>query len=113
MNALDRWKQYPQQVFIAFDQLVNALVPPLWTLSYADETLSARTWRAAKRGKRIGRVALPIIDFLFAWQATDPALVDESGQPAKGHCHRAYLKEKARRGLPPEYRESSQGVANV
>ena len=41
------WLQYPQQVFIAADQLLNALIPP-WggTLSFADETLSARSYRA-------------------------------------------------------------------
>ena len=41
------WAQYPQQLFIAADQLLNALIPPLdGTLSYADETLSARSYRA-------------------------------------------------------------------
>ena len=40
-----------EQVFIAFDQLVNALIPPLdGTISYADETLSARCYRANKPG---------------------------------------------------------------
>lgn len=104
MRARDRWLQYPQQVFIGVDQLLNAMIPPIFTLSYADETLSARTYRAARRGKLIGRLALPIIDFLFAWQSPDPDIVDEQGNPITGHCERAYRKEQARRNLPPEYR---------
>lgn len=91
MNALDRWKRYPQEIFIACDQLLNALIPPVFTLSYADETLSARTWRAAKRGRLVGRLMLPVIDALFFWQGP-------------GHCRNAYAKEVERRGLPPEYR---------
>jgi hypothetical protein len=91
MNAKERWIQYPQQVLIAFDQLVNALIPPFVTLSWSDETLSARTFRAASRGKVVGRVAMPVIDLLFRWQGPE-------------HCKNAYRKEKERRGLPPEYR---------
>lgn len=91
MNAWQRWTQYPQQVGIAFDQFVNALIPPIFTLSYADETLSARTYRAAKRGKIIGKALMPLIDLLFFWQG-------------KWHCKNAYLKEMERKNLPPEYR---------
>ena len=40
-------KAYGEQVFIALDQLANALIPPLeGSVSYADETLSARCYRA-------------------------------------------------------------------
>lgn len=91
MTAKERWKLYPQQALIAFDQLVNALIPPFYTLSWSDETLSARTYRAAKRGKLAGKLALPIIDALFFWQG-------------KEHCKRAYETELLRRNLPPEYR---------
>lgn len=105
MSAKERWAQYPQQVFIAFDQLVNALLPPFFTLSWADETLSARTYRAAKRGRIVGRLAMPTIDLMFRWQAVDPSIVDEAGAPVTAHCARAYFKEGLRRGLPPEYRE--------
>lgn len=93
MDARQRWKLYPQQIGIAADQLLNALIPPLFTLSWADETLSARTYRAAKRGKLVGRLAMPVIDFLFRWQGFHD------------HCARAYRKEQERRNLPPEYRE--------
>lgn len=92
MTAWERWKLYPQQVFVAADQLLNALIPPFLTLSYADETLSARTYRAAKRGKLVGKLAMPVIDALFFWQGKD-------------HCRNAYLKEHERRNLPPEYRK--------
>lgn len=91
MTAWERWKMYPQQVFIAGDQFVNALIPPFFTLSWADETLSARTYRAAKRGKLVGTLAMPLIDALFFWQG-------------KGHCKNAYMKERQRANLPPEYR---------
>jgi len=100
MNARERWKQYPVQVLISFDQLLNALIPPFFTLSYADETLSARTYRATKRGKLVGRLAMPVIDAVFRlWQR------DEQGQRVTNHCERAYLKEIERRNLPPEYRD--------
>lgn len=91
MTAWERWKLYPQQVFIAGDQFVNALIPPFFTLSWADETLSARTYRAAKRGKLVGKFAMPVIDALFFWQGP-------------GHCRNAYIKERERANLPPEYR---------
>lgn len=83
---------YLVQVFIAFDQLVNALIPPLTgTVSMADETLSARCYRAWRDRRVWGRLMLPVIDWLFKWQT-------------KEHCRHAYLKEIERRNLPPEYR---------
>lgn len=91
MDWKARWLMYPQQVFVAADQFLNALIPPVFTLSWADETLSARTYRAAKRGKLVGRLAMPVIDLLFFWQG-------------KGHCMNAYIKERERANLPPEYR---------
>lgn len=90
MTAWERWKMYPQFVFIAFDQLANALIPPVFTLSYPDETLSARTYRAAKRGKIVGKALMPVINLLFFWQGPE-------------HCKNAYLKEMQRKNLPAEY----------
>jgi len=88
----EAWLQYPQQVFIAFDQVANALMPPLFgTLSFADETLSARCYRAHRDGRILGKLFMPVIDLLFIWQT-------------KEHCRYAWLKEKERRNLPPEYR---------
>jgi hypothetical protein len=91
MTTWERWKLYPQHVFIAVDQLLNALIPPVITLSWPDETLSARIYRAAKRGRIVGTFLLPIVDFLFLWQT-------------RNHCYLAYQKEMERRNLPPEYR---------
>ena len=89
----DAWAQYPQQLFIAADQLLNALIPPLeGTVSYADETLSARCYRAHRDGKVMGRVFMPLIDLLFFWQGPN-------------HCRNAYIKEFDRQNYPSEYRD--------
>lgn len=88
-------KAYGEQCFIAFDQLVNALIPPLdGTVSYADETLSARAYRAHRDGKIMGRVLMPVIDLLFFWQGPD-------------HCKNAYIKEFERKNYPEEYRQGT------
>lgn len=91
MNAKERWLAYIPQIGIALDQLINALIPPFITLSWSDETLSARTHRAAKRGKIVGKAFEPFINLLFRWRGPD-------------HCRNAYQKELERRNLPPEYR---------
>ena len=95
MKALDFFKAWGAQTFIAADQLINAALGPIfsWTIGYADETLSARAWRC--RAKPWGRVFRPVIDALFIWQRWD-----------MNHCQRAYESEHARRNLPPEYREA-------
>jgi hypothetical protein len=85
-------KAYGVQVFIAVDQLLNALIPPLdGTLSYADETLSARSYRAHRDGKLFGKITMPVIDLLFWWQGPR-------------HCYHAYRKEIDRKQYPAEYR---------
>lgn len=82
---------YGQQVFLALDQLANALIPPLdGTVSYADETLSARCYRAHRDGKVFGRLFMRPIDLLFFWQGRD-------------HCRNAYVKEFERKNYPSEY----------
>ena len=86
------WAQYPQQLFIAADQLLNALIPPIdGTVSWADETLSARCYRAHRDGKIMGKLFMPVIDLLFFWQGP-------------GHCRNAYIKEFERKNYPDEYR---------
>ena len=87
------WCQYPVQVFIGFDQFINALIPPIGgTLSWADETLSARSYRAHRDGRLFGKLTMPPIDFVFGlWQGPE-------------HCKNAWRKEIERRNLPPEYR---------
>ena len=85
-------KAYGVQIFIAVDQLLNALIPPIdGTLSYADETLSARSYRAHRDGKLFGKITMPVIDLFFFWQGPD-------------HCKNAYIKEFARKNYPEEYR---------
>ena len=85
-------KAYGVQIFIAVDQLCNALIPPLdGTLSYADETLSARSYRAHRDGKLLGKITMPVIDALFWWQGPR-------------HCYHAYRKEIDRKQYPAEYR---------
>lgn len=89
-------RAYGEQVLIAVDQLVNALIPPLdGTVSYADETLSARAYRAHRDGKALGRLFMPVIDVLFFWQGP-------------GHCKNAYTKEFARKNYPSEYHPPNQ-----
>lgn len=64
----------------------------------ADETVSAHLYRRSKQGKLWGKVFMPVVDVVFAlWQR------DDKGNVVWDHCHQAYLKEKSRVYLPPEY----------
>ena len=74
------------QVAIAIDQLANTLLG-----GTADETLSARAYRAHRDGKMLGRLFMPLIDLLFFWQGP-------------GHCKNAYINEFERKNYPEEYR---------
>lgn len=68
-----------KQVLIALDQLANAFLK-----GWADETLSSR----AHREKRVNTERF--INLLF-WREPD-------------HCRKAYLSERERLQLPPEFR---------
>ena len=93
MKILCLIRDYFIQVFLALDQLANALIPPIdGTIGYADETLSARCYRAHRDGKIFGRIFMPPIDLLFFWQGPN-------------HCRNAYLKEFDRQNYPSEYRD--------
>ena len=83
MNPILFWAL---QVFIAFDQLVNALIPGGW----ADETLSSRAHRMRAKGHRYWGWTANAIDWLFFWQ--------------ESHCEAAYLEEHDRVQLHPEFR---------
>lgn len=74
---------YGKSVFIAADQLVNALLA-----GWPDETLSSRAWRWEQNGVR----SWPrrFIDRLFFWE--------------KQHCFQSYKSEREGRQLPPEFR---------
>lgn len=93
MKTLYLLRDWGVQVFLALDQLANVLIPPLdGTIGYADETLSARCYRAHRDGKILGKVFMPIIDLLFFWQGPD-------------HSKNAYIKEFDRQNYPSEYRD--------
>lgn len=89
-------KQWAHQLFMAADEALNVLLTPFHRGAWADETLSCRAYRAYKDGRRWGRVWMPVIDWLFAWQTLPPGAI--------GHCHGAYVKERERYGAPPELR---------
>ncbi|MEY2654793.1 MAG: hypothetical protein RLZZ524_1821 [Pseudomonadota bacterium] len=86
--AVKRWLH---QLFLACDQLLNVLVTPMHGGAWADETLSARTYRAYADGRAWGRFWLPIIDALFFWQGPR-------------HCERAFHAERDRMHSPPQER---------
>ena len=77
-------KTYFFNLFIALDQLVNTVC-----CGYPDETLSARSHRKQWRLEWW-------IDLLFFWQTDGKR---------RNHCEQCYDYEKARKDLPPEYRE--------
>lgn len=83
-------KEWAHQAFLVVDQAANVLLIPFHSGSWADETLSARAWRAYRDDKPWGRATKPVIDALFFWQ--------------DDHCYHAHLAELARRHSPPEDR---------
>lgn len=82
-------------VMLALDQFLFCVL----TLGNADpdESASAAAWRTEQKGRLLGRLFRPIIDWLFIpWQVE--------------HCRHAFEAEMAKAQLPPEYRvESSSG----
>ena len=84
------------QLFISLDQLANVLITPLSGGAWADETLSCRAYRMWRDGKPWGRLMMPVIDFLFAWQSLPEGAI--------GHCHGAFIKERQKYNHPPEMR---------
>ena len=81
-------RHHVQQTLIALDQLVNAMLAGGW----ADETLSARAWRMDGK-TRAWSLTRRVIDGIFFWQDS--------------HSRRAFISERERRQLPPEYRGAS------
>ena len=75
-------------LLIGLDQLLYVLV----TLGSGspDETLSAAAYRTEKKGRLLGSLFRPIIDFIFL-------------PIEKNHCQKAYSSEKKRSQLPFEY----------
>lgn len=98
---VDQYSFWPQ-LGIAVDQLLNVFP----CFGYADETLSARAYRASKNNRYPGKLLMPPIDVLFLWQKPDDEVNALAGEVVRGHCRRAYYKETLRRSLPPEYRNA-------
>jgi hypothetical protein len=92
-TARPRWLAYIQEVGTGFDQFINTLIPPFGALGYADETLSARIWRAYRDGRIMGKLLMRPVNLCFRWQGYS------------NHCERAYLKAIERRYSPAEYRD--------
>ena len=84
-------KQYILHVWIALSQLGNALLG-----GYPDESMSARAYRTASRGRWPGVVMRPLIDALF--------FMVTLGRD-RNHCQNAYWSEIDRRQLPIQYRD--------
>ena len=80
---------YVTKVAVAIDQLINAVLG-----GYPDESLSAHAYRWHREGKT--SIPRRLINLLFFRQ------VD--------HCHAAYLNERKRRQLPPEYRQGTEDL---
>ena len=76
--------KYILQNLIAVDQLLNTIL-----YGSADETLSARAWRAEQKGRVFGKIFRPLIDTLLFFD--------------KDHCYNSYLSEFNRRQLPSDY----------
>jgi hypothetical protein len=78
-----------KQFLIAVDQLINVTLFFLPGGIWADETLSARSWRM--RQAKPFTWLQPLIDRLFFWDAN--------------HCQSSYESERKRLQLPPEERQ--------
>lgn len=92
-----------REVLLAIDQLANTVLLFGHPGTYADETISARAWRQSREGRPARWVWFRrFVDALFIWQ--DAWLLLREHHTGRFHCQRAYDKEQARMGLPPEYR---------
>jgi hypothetical protein len=89
MRLYEAIKWYAHNLFIAFDQLINALFN-----GWADETMSAHAYRLHRDGKPWGWL-MHLYDYLFIWQTWK-----------LDHCVRAYQAERARLHSPPETRKA-------
>lgn len=74
-----------KQILIAVDQLANAIIG-----GWADETLSARSWRLGRKPGRWSYARI-FIDALFFFE-------DQ-------HCFSSYVSEYERLQIAPEYRK--------
>ena len=80
-----------KQALIGVDQLLNAVLCMIFEpkqKTWADETISAHSWRWESNGVRSWPRKL--IDGIFFWE--------------KNHCKESYESERQRLQLPPELR---------
>ncbi len=77
-------RHWIKQNLIAIDQIFNTIL-----FGYADETLSARAWRAESKGRCFGKFFRPLIDGIFFFD--------------KNHCYKSYLAEVQRKQLHKDY----------
>ncbi len=80
-----------KQALIGVDQLLNAVLCMIFEprqKTWADETISAHSWRWELTGVRSWPRKL--IDGIFFWE--------------KNHCRESYESERQRLQLPPEMR---------
>ena len=83
---MKQFKEYLLQVCIAIDQLCNTLLAGM-----ADETISARCFRNARKGYWYAVLLKFILDLCLS--------------PIKrNHCFESYYSEIKRKQLPPFYR---------
>ena len=82
-----------EELFIAFDQMLNVLTNPFSEQSWADETLSSRCGRLGHRSPyKFWRVVIDAVFYPFQ---------------GPNHCANAFQKEKRRYNSPPEIREQA------
>lgn len=82
-------KRYLLQIAIAFDQLINTIIPGGW----ADETLSSRAYRMRSKNQRYWGWTANVIDAMFFFQ--------------KEHCYNSWLEEVNRQQSHPSTRRNS------
>ena len=86
-KVLSAWLR---QFLHSLTQVGNTLIPPLdGTVGWADESMSARAFRAKRDGRLLGVLA-DVINLVFFWQ--------------ENHCRSAYESEYLRRMMAPEDR---------
>lgn len=78
-------KQRLLNIAIAVDQLIYVLI----TLGYGkpDETLSSAAWRTEQKGRLLGRLFRPVLDWMFS-------------PLEKNHCYNSYRSEVLRTQAP-------------
>lgn len=109
MSILRELEHLGHEAFLAVDQAGNVLAGLISLLCghgatdfFADESISAHSWRRSRDSVAWDRWRR-LWDALFYWQ--DVYLRLRTGAwPAERHCQRAYGSERERLGLPPEYR---------